>query len=345
MTSIRERQKSCESRAVRSRWKKFRYRLEWLGLLALAKSIPLLSRRACYSCALMTGALASTFDRRGRRVALSNLEAAFGDRFSPTERARIVRESYQNFARTMLDLFWGPRLTSENFSRYIDMGNLARFKEDIAPSGSCIFACLHYGNFEWVSLGMGFSGFPSGITAQEFKNSQIDSIFNSMRKVSGHHIVPREGAMLRLFKDLKRKGRIAILIDLSLMAERPAVVIDLFGLKTSSTFAYAWLHERTGSPIIPIYGESLPDGRCRVVIQSKLEVPPGATYQQVAQACWDRFEPVIRENPAPWLWSYKHWRYRPAATPRPYPFYSQFSQNFQALINSSGENPTATFQE
>ena len=325
-----------------SRWKKFRYRLEWLGMLALAKSIPLLSRKICYRSALFIGALAATFDRRGRRVALSNLEAAFGEGFSPAERARIVRESYQNFARTMLDLFWAPRLTSENFSRYIEIENLERFKQDIAPSGSCIFACLHYGNFEWASIGMGFAGFPSGITSQEFKNPRLDPFFDSMRKVSGHHIVAREGAMLRLYKDLKRKARIAVLIDLSLPAERPAVVIDFFGLKTSTTFAHAWLHERTGSPIIPVHAEPLANGRCRVVIHSKLEVPPGATHRQVAQACWDRFEPVIRANPAPWLWSYKYWRYRPAASSRPYPFYSQFSQNFQALINSGGENRSAS---
>ncbi|MEY2480909.1 MAG: Kdo2-lipid lauroyltransferase/acyltransferase [Verrucomicrobiota bacterium] len=328
-----------------SPWKKFRYRFEWLALAALAKLIPLLSRKACARCARIFGALAATFDRHGRRVALSNLEAAFGDRFSPTQRSTIVRESYQNFARTMLDLFWAPRLTRENFLRYIDIEDLERFKKEIAPSGSCIFACLHYGNFEWVSLGMGFAGFPSGITAQEFKNSRIDPIFNSLRTVSGHHIVPREGAMLRLFKDLKRKGRIALLIDLSLVAERTAVVIDLFGLKTSTTFAHAWLHERTGSPIIPIYAESQPDGRCRVFIQSKLEVAPNATNQQVAQACWDRFEPIIRENPSAWLWSYKHWRYRPAATPRAYPFYSQFSQDFQALIQSGGENSASVAEE
>src|SRR5476651_623858 len=129
-------------------------------MLALAKSIPLLSRKICYRCALFIGALAATFDRRGRRVALSNLEAAFGDRFSSPERARIIHQSYQSFARTMLDLFWSPRLTSENFSRYIEIENLERFKQDIAPSGSCIFACLHYGNFEWISLAMGFLGFP-----------------------------------------------------------------------------------------------------------------------------------------------------------------------------------------
>jgi lauroyl/myristoyl acyltransferase len=43
---------------------------------------------------------------------VSNLWVAFGDEISSDRRAQIVRESYQHFARTMLDFFWSPRLTS-----------------------------------------------------------------------------------------------------------------------------------------------------------------------------------------------------------------------------------------
>src|SRR6266850_1948701 len=96
-----------------SRWKRFRYRLEWVGLYLATKLIPLLSRRACVRLAHMLGALMSIFDRHGRKVALSNLDVAFGDSLSISERKRIVRESFQHFARTMLDLFWSLRLTRE----------------------------------------------------------------------------------------------------------------------------------------------------------------------------------------------------------------------------------------
>ena len=89
--------------------KKIRYRLEWLGLKFATKFVPLLSRKACYRLGLLLGAM---LDRRGRRVALSNLRVAFGDEISSERRAQIVRESYQHFARTMLDFFWSPRLTS-----------------------------------------------------------------------------------------------------------------------------------------------------------------------------------------------------------------------------------------
>src|SRR2546423_15474096 len=99
---------------MRTAWKKIRYRLEWLGLIFDTKFVPLLSRKACYRLALLLGSLAASLDRRGRRVALGNLRVAFSDEITAERRTEIVRESYQHFARTMLDFFWSPRLTSEN---------------------------------------------------------------------------------------------------------------------------------------------------------------------------------------------------------------------------------------
>src|SRR5438093_13468864 len=45
----------------------------------------------------------------------------------------------------------------------------------------------------------------------------------------------------------------------------------------------------------------------------------GRSHQQIAQACWNSFEPYVRKNPAPWLWMYKNWRYKPVKAGRPYP--------------------------
>jgi lauroyl/myristoyl acyltransferase len=112
----------------------------------------------------------------------------------------------------------------------------------------------------------------------------------------------------------------------------PAVVIECFGLKTCVPFAHAWLRERTGSPIIPVHSEPLSNGSWRVILHEKLEVRPEMNHQQVAQACWNRFEPVIRKNPAPWLWMYKHWRYRPANAERPYPFYAHVMRRFDEML-------------
>src|SRR6266403_2154408 len=259
---------------MRSRWKKIRYRLEWLGLLLATKLIPLLSRQACLHLARVLGALTSMFDRHRYSVALNNLEVAFGNRLSIQDRRKIARESFQHFTRTTLDLLWSTRLTRENFSRYIEMEN-----------------------FDEITRGTG-----------------------------------PERSLVRLYKVLRRKGTTALLVDLTVPPSQGAVAIDCFGLKTSVTSAHAWLHERSGAPIIPAHCEPLPGGRYRVVFHPKIDNTPGMTHQQIAQACWNSFEPYVRKNPAPWLWMYKHWRYRPANPDLPYPFYANFLRPFEDIL-------------
>jgi len=324
---------------VRSIWKRIRHRLEWAGVLTAAKLVPLLSRKGCYRLALALGEVMSILDGRGRQVALSNLEVAFGDRFSQREREQIVRESYQHFARTMLDLLWSPRLTAENFSKYIEMENI----EETARYGaerSIMVACYHYSNFEWFSLASGYSGLAGTIISQEFKNSLLDPIFKKLREQSGHELIARQGGIIRLYKVLRRKGRTALLVDLTLHPRIPSVAIDCFGLKTNVTSAHAWLNEQTGVPIIPVHCEPLANGRYRVVFHPKVETA-GRSYQQIAQACWDSFEPYVRKNPAPWLWMYKHWRYKPAVTDRPYPFYARPHGRFDKRIAGMEDKPVS----
>ena len=317
---------------MRSRWKRIRYGLEWLGLRLAVRLVPLLPHRACFHLARFLGALISIFDRHRYKVALNNVEVAFGDRLSIHQRCEIVRESFQNFARTMLDLLWSPRLTRENFSRYIELQNFEETARGTGAERSVIIACYHYSNFEWLSLACGFLGLTGTIIMQEFKNSLLDPTFKKLREQSGHELIPRERGLVRPYKVLRRRGRTALLVDLTVPPSQGAVVIDCFGLKTSVTSAHAWLHEQTGVPIIPAHCEPLPGGRYRLVFHPMIDIAVGMTHQQIAQACWNSIEPYVRKNPAPWLWMYKHWRYRPANADRPYPFYAHALGPFEKIL-------------
>jgi len=315
-------------------WKRTRYRLEWLGLSLATKLIPLCSRKSCYRLAQLAGTLLSFLDRHHYHVALSNLEVAFGDQLSARERRKIARESFQHFARTMVDLLWSSRLTPLNFLWYVELENFEETMRDTGPERSFITACYHYGNFEWLSLASGFLGLKGTIISQEFKNSLLDPIFKNLREQSGHEFIPRERGIMRLYKALRRKGRTALLVDLTVPPSQGAVAIDCFGLKTSVTSAHAWLNERTDVPIIPAHCEPLPNGRYRLIFHPKISNTHGMTHQQIAQACWNSFEPYVRKNPAPWLWTYKHWRYLPANADRPYPFYANFYRPFEEMLKA-----------
>lgn len=324
------------------RWKQVRYRIEWLVVATLVKVVPLLPRRVCFWIAQFGGAVAATFDRRNFRVAIENLRLALGDSLTPEQRRRIARQSYQHFARTMVDLFWSPHLTSNNWRDYIETENLEYWQAQIPRGEPFILCCYHYSNFEWLSLAGGFLGYPSSIIAQQFKNPLLDPIFRRLREQSGHRMIEKRGAIVQLFKTLERKGSAAILVDLTLHPRIPTVAIDCFGMKTSMTFAHAWLHQRTGAPLVTAHCEPLPAGRYRIVLHEKLQLPAGANVQQIAQACWDQFQPYVRKNPAPWLWMYKHWRYRPADATREYPFYANESPWFELRLQGKGVDELLT---
>jgi Kdo2-lipid IVA lauroyltransferase/acyltransferase len=312
--------------------KRARYRLEWFGLVLATRLVPLFSRKACFYLAQFLGAVIFVLDRHGRKVALSNLEVAFGSELSSGARKRIARESFQHFARTMLDLLWSPRLTPENYSRYVEFENFEEIARATGPERNFIMACYHYSNFEWLSIAGGYAGIIGTIISQEFKNELLTPIFKAIREGPGHEFVPRDRGLVRLYKAVRRKRTAALLADLTIPPGWGAVAIDCFGLKTSVTSAHAWLHERTGVPIIPAHCQPLPQGRYRVVFHPQIRSEPGMTHQQIAQACWDSFEPWVRKDPAPWLWMYKHWRYRPVNAERPYPFYAHILEKFDELL-------------
>ncbi|MGC3959470.1 MAG: hypothetical protein QM813_16445 [Verrucomicrobiota bacterium] len=70
------------------------------------------------------------------------------------------------------------------------------------------------------------------------------------------------------------------------------------------------------------------------MIHPPLVIAPDATVQQIAQQCWDFFEPTIRANPQDWLWAYRHWRYKPSNASQRYPYYAAPCKEFDRLLNS-----------
>ena len=320
-----------------SRWKRFRHRLEESGCRLLMWAVPKLSRRTCMRLAHGLGALAYLVDARGRSVALSNLECVFGDRLSPVQRAAMARASYRNFLRTMLDLFWARNLTPENYRTWMEPEGFdelhARLERE---QRGAVFFCVHQGNWEWASLVFGFLGLPTTIVAENFKNPLLTTLFSQAREGTGHRIIAQENSLLRMLKIVKRRGATGMLIDLNLRPSQAATVIDGFGLKMCVPLLHAVLAQRANALLVPVETRPQPDGTCRVIAHPGVEWPEGATLQQIAQRCWDAFEPIVRARPELWLWPYKHFRYRPHTASRPYPAYANESAKFEKLLRATG---------
>ena len=232
----------------------------------------------------------------------------------------------------MVDLFWARNLTAANYEYYLKPQGFEHAQAIYAKHQSIIFLVLHYGTYEWLSLTGGFVGLPVWIVSLDFKNSLLNDLFREVREHSGHRLIGQHQSMLKLMRAVRQRGGAGMLIDLALRLDRPGVVIDALGMKMYATFLHALLHARTGIPMIPVTNIPHPDGTCTVTAHPPLAFPPGATYQEITQGCWDFFEPFIRERPDLWLWNYRHWRYKPQEAAREYPFYAHVAKKFDQAI-------------
>ncbi len=315
-----------------SPWKRLRYRLEWIAVKALAIGMPLLPRPLLMATARGLGSIAFFADKRGRTTAIENLRVVFGDRYTDSERSQVAKRAFQSFARTVLDQFWTPRVTKDSYLKYCDIQMDDEAQIEAAHETGAIWVTPHYGNFEWTVLVMGLRDFNFTIVAQDFKNPLLTDIFKANREAPGHTVIPQRGAMLRLLKNLKAGGHAAFLTDLTIKPSRSATVIRCFGKKTCVTALHAGLARRTGLPVIPGFCTPRPDGTYQLRGFKALEFAEDASDEEIAQACWDVFEPHIRENPEPWLWMYKHWRFLPGDDPGvEYPDYATPSKAFEKI--------------
>ncbi|MDA7613574.1 lysophospholipid acyltransferase family protein [Verrucomicrobiales bacterium] len=321
-----------------SLWKRLRFRIEALGVRAMARILPVLPRKGLLHLAHGLSFLAYRIDRRGRGIANENLRIVFPDKDAAT-RTQLVKGSYFHQTKSALDLMWAPRNLSASSS-----ANLVKYtfedRQDFETIGddAAIWVTPHYGTFEWLSMDWSLHHDKKPlIVAEDFRNPALTPIFTKIREYSGITIIPQERAMMRLLKHVKRGGQTAFLTDLRVKPSKASTIIECFGFKTSVTILHAFLAKQTGAPVIPVICLPQSDGTYHFHFHRRLAIGEDATPQEIAQQCWDVFEHTIRDNPAPWMWMYKHWRYLPKDRQITYPSYASHSKAF-AKVESELEN-------
>lgn len=318
-----------------------RQRWEFFGLRLTAAVVRRLPYRFLAPFSKPLGSLAFHIDRRGRRVAEENLVAAFGSGMDAATRKRIAERSYQSFARTMLELFWSPRLKPDAVGRVLAVSGL---EPEDGPAEPTIYVTTHYANFEWLSQVIPLVREPGIVVAQKLKNPLLGALFDRLRSSTGQELIPQERALFRMLRHLKAGGSFCMVLDLNLDPDETSVIINEFsGLRTCVTQMHAALAVRTGARIVPCECRPQPDGRHHLFYHPPLRFGPETPAAEIAQICWDILEPTIRKHPEHWLWSYKHWRYRPALeSGGRYPAYSNTAKRFDRALRRFGGGDEAS---
>ena len=273
----------------------------------------LVPRPLCLALGRGAGAFLYVVDRRHRRVALRNLETAFGAELPAAERRKIARASFRNFGALTADILKLFHLSDRRIAGLLRVEGRENLVRALDQGRGVLIVTGHLGNWEIAARAVSELG-RLHVIARRLDSSALEKELLSLRRRLGGDVIYKKEAAKRVLQALRAGEMVAILIDQNVL-RREGVFVDFFGRPASTTPAAAAFHLRTGAPIVPVFCRPAPGGTYELVIHPALEPPRGGTLEEnvlkTTAISTKMIEAEIRRTPGFWLWFHDRWRTRP----------------------------------
>jgi KDO2-lipid IV(A) lauroyltransferase len=289
-----------------------RYRGEYALVLTIRWLVGVLPARGADLIGALVGLTFHAVDVAHRRLAVDQLRAAFPVR-SDAECRAIARRTFVHFGRLLVTMLRVSTLTPSELLDSVEVEGEDRVRAALAAGKGAIVFSGHFGYWELHGLAHAMVLQPMAVLARPLDNPYLHRLLEDMRRATGNQVIYRQGAMRKVLRALDANGCVAMLIDQH-MHGADTVVVDFFGRPARTTSALATLALRTGAPLVPAFAIPLRDGRCRLVYEPPVELPPAGTIDPVralTQRCTDVLEMHVRQSPNLWLWMHRRWRTDP----------------------------------
>jgi KDO2-lipid IV(A) lauroyltransferase len=289
-----------------------RHRLEYVIVRGLRAFVGWLPHRVVRAWGATLGVLFYVFDRKHRRVALTNLAHSFPTR-SPRELRVIARRMFSHFGRLLFEMLKFSTQSSEAMLRRVEFEGEDRARLAYAQGRGVLFFTGHFGFWELHAMVHGLQLQPIGVLARALDNPYLNTLLEEVRGRTGNSVIYRQGAVRRVLKTLANGQGVALLIDQH-MHSADAIWVDFFQRPAATTSTLAALAIRTGAPVVPVFALPIAGGRYRMIYEHAVE-PPGADSPdpigEFTQRCTDVLEMYVRRHPELWLWMHRRWRDAP----------------------------------
>lgn len=282
------------------------------ALMFFSRLIRLLPYGALLFLGKILGNLYYFLIKKQRERAVAQMMPAL--QISEDEARKLVKESFVNLARNVLDIFYMPNLNEKNLSEYIEIDHLERMRDALAEGHGVVVLTAHIGTWEWLSASFTLNGMPVTAIAKLQPNQEYSRVLDDLRATINVEIFNRGTSELLAAGRALKKGKI-----LGFLADQDAgsggAFINFLGKIASTPMGPAVFSKKFHSPVVPAFIIRQPNGRHLVKIFEVMR------FEDTGDADKDLFkftekmteiiESVIRENPTQWLWFQKRWNTPP----------------------------------
>ncbi len=254
---------------------------------------------------------------RSAKITRINIALCFPE-LSPTEQARLCKQSLQETAKTAMEAaaIW------RNSWAWLDNKIVAKEGDDLlraklAEGKGVLVLAPHHGNWEVVAP---YLASVANLTAmyQPLENPQMDALVLAGRSKLNITMAPtnRKGVMM-LFKALQGGTIVGILPDQVPAKDAGGEVAPFMNVPASTMTLVHGLIQRTGCAVCSCYAERVAGG-FKIVVMDADEAIYSADQPTSVAGLNASVEACVRRAPAQYQWEYKRFRRLPPEYPRFY---------------------------
>lgn len=273
----------------------------------------LVPRRLCLLAGAALGTLFFYADKRHRRLALDNLDKAFGLELSLAERRQIARNSFKHFGRVMADNLKWTHLRESKREKLLTIEGAESIRRALDEGKGVLLFSAHLGNWEVAPLAISKMARFS-VVARPLDNRLIEKELARFREGLGTRVISKFQAAKPILRSLRQNEIVAILIDQNVLRSQ-AVFVDFFGFPAATTPSLASFYLRARSPLIPVFCYPTPSLTYTAKVGQPLEIELSGDWKQdvlkITQCSTKIIEAEIRDHPSLWFWFHNRWKTRP----------------------------------
>ena len=282
-------------------------------LSALAVVLACLPRLPAYWLGARIGDFAYLCLVRRRRIALDNLELAFGAEKTTAQRRAIARAAFRNLGEHLIDFSRMRWLTPHSFASMVTVEGIERVEDILARRTGLLILSAHFGSWELASAIALLLAPRMHVIVRPLDNPALRRLVDAHRLVSGCSVIPKKQALSASLKALRRGEIVALLMDQSSL-RREGIRVPFFGREAYTTIGPALMALRSGCPVIGAFLVRKGPGKHRLVFSEEVPIQRSGNLRQDVLDNTLRFnqlvESQVRKYPDHWFWLHRRWKKR-----------------------------------
>jgi lauroyl/myristoyl acyltransferase len=238
------------------------------------------------------------FSKNGRNNILKNLHHIFAGRdIGNAQLQQYLRNTYDNYARTMLDFLRLGSIMPEDFS--VEMRGLQNVYEALQYGRGCVLLTMHIGNWDYAGSYLATRGVPMSALVEETE-PEMYVFFTKHRERLGMKTFPLSKAGFAFLHTIKNNRVLAVLGDRDIL--KNGITVDFFDGRRNIPRGLGEIVIRRQLPVVFGYMVLHPGFSSKRYLG--LIEPPrffSGTVDEFNKVMVNKFESFIEEYPDQWM--------------------------------------------